>query len=75
MTNLMQIFFKYIYYNPLHVHVSSNILLILLRSNCTNTASGMVTLSKWPSGEPDGHLLRVTIPEAVLTFENRASYI
>jgi len=41
-------FFKYIYYNPLHV--SSNILLILRKSNCINTASGIVTLSKWPSG-------------------------
>jgi len=37
--------FKYIYYSPLHV--SSNILLILRRSNCTNTASGIVTVSKW----------------------------
>jgi len=36
--------FKYIYYNP--VHVSSNILLILRRSSCINTASGIVTLSK-----------------------------
>jgi hypothetical protein len=33
--------FKYIYYNPIHVHVSSNILLILRRSNCINTASGI----------------------------------
>jgi hypothetical protein len=40
--------FKYLYYNPLHV--SSNILLFLKRSNCINTASGIVTLSKWPSG-------------------------
>jgi len=31
-----------------------------------NTASGIVTLSKWPSGAPDGHLLKVTIPDAVL---------
>ena len=29
-------FFKYIYYNPLHVHVLSNILLILRRSNFIN---------------------------------------
>jgi len=42
-----QIFFKYIYYNPLHVHVSSNILLIV---TCA----------------PDGHLLILTIPDAVL---------
>jgi len=56
-------------------------LLILRRSNCINTASGIVTLSKWPSGAqvekellrssfstcaPNSHLLRVTIPDAVL---------
>jgi hypothetical protein len=44
--------FKYILLTPLHVHVSSNILLILRRSNCINTASGIVTVSKWPSGAP-----------------------
>ena len=31
-----------------------------------NTSSGIVTLCKWPSGAPDGHLQRVTIPDAVL---------
>jgi hypothetical protein len=36
----------FFYYNPLHVHVLSNILLILRRSNCINTASGIVTVSK-----------------------------
>jgi hypothetical protein len=36
--------FQYIYYNPVHVHVSSNILLILRRLNCIKTASGIVTL-------------------------------
>jgi len=40
-----QIYFKYIYYNPLRAHVSSNILLIL-RSNCIHTASGIVILGK-----------------------------
>jgi len=61
-------FFKYIYYKPLHV--SSNILLIFRRSNCINTASGIVTLStKWPSCATDGHLvLTVKIPDAVLTL-------
>jgi len=39
-------------------------LLILRRSNCINTASGVVTVSKLPS--LNGHLLRVTIPDAVL---------
>ena len=43
-------FFKYTYYDPLHVHVSSNILLILGRSNCINIESDIVALSKWPSG-------------------------
>ena len=40
-------------------------MLIIWRLNCTDAASGIVTLSKWPSGAPDGHLLRVTIPDAV----------
>ena len=31
-----------------------------------NTASGIVTLCKWPSVAPDGHLQRVKIPDAVL---------
>ena len=51
-------------------------MLIIRRSNFTNTASGAVTLCKWPSGiqvenslstyMPYGHLQRVTIPDAVL---------
>ena len=55
---------------------SSNVVLIIRKSNCTNTVSGIVTLCKWPSGMqveisfstcvPDGHLQRVTIPDAVL---------
>ena len=36
----------------------------LLNFPCT--ASGIVTLIKWPSGAPDGHLQRMTIPDAVL---------
>ena len=31
------------------LHVSSNVMLIIRRSNCINTASVMVTLYKWPS--------------------------
>ena len=31
-----------------------------------NTASGMVTLCKWPSGALDGHLESVAIADAVL---------
>ena len=54
-------------------------MLIIRRLNCIDAASGIVTLRKWPSGAqverellrsslstcaPDGHLLRVTIPDA-----------
>ena len=54
-------------------------MLIIRRLNCIDAASGIVTLSKWPSGAqverelqdnslstcaPDGHLLKVTIPDA-----------
>ena len=50
MTNLKHNCFilQYVCYNPLHV--SSNVVLIIRRSSCTNTASGIVTLCKWPSG-------------------------
>jgi len=34
--------------------------------NCINPASGIVTVCKWPSGAPDGHLQTVTIPDVVL---------
>ena len=60
-------------------HVSSSTLLILRRTNCITTASGIVTLCKQPysmrvdSGLQSalhlhtlGCLQRVTIPEAVL---------
>jgi len=40
--------------------------LIIRSSNYIGAASGIVTLSTWPSGAPDGHLQRVTIPDAVL---------
>ena len=39
-------------------------MLIIRRLNCIDADSGIVTLSKWPSGAPDGHVLRVTIPES-----------
>ena len=57
-------YFKIRLLHPLHV--SSNFVLIIRRSNYINRASGIVTLSKWPSGAPDGHLQRVTIPDAIL---------
>ena len=39
-------------------------MLIIRRFNCIDAASGIFTLSKWLTGAPDGHLLRVTIPDA-----------
>ena len=52
-------------------------MLIIRKLNCIDAASGIVTFSQWPSGAqveregsslstcaPDGHLLRVTIPNA-----------
>jgi hypothetical protein len=49
-------------------------MLIIWRLNSIDAASDIVPLSKWPSGAqferelltcaPDGHLLRVTIPDA-----------
>ena len=40
-------------------------MLIIRRLNCIDAASGIVTLCKWPSGAPDCHVQRVTIPGAV----------
>jgi len=63
-----------LHYDP--QHVSRSTLLILRRTNCINTASGIFALSKQPysmqveSGLPTcilyGCLQRVTIPEAVV---------
>ena len=39
-------------------------MLIIRRFNCIDAASGVVTVSQCPSVAPDGHLLRVTIPDA-----------
>jgi hypothetical protein len=38
--------------------------MLIRRLNCIDAASGIVTLSKWPSDALNGHLLRVTIPDA-----------
>ena len=63
-----------LHYDP--QHVSSSTLLILRRTNCITTASGIVTLCKQPysmqvesglqSAVLYGCLQRVTIPEAVV---------
>jgi len=39
-------------------------MLIIRRLNYIDAASGIVTLIKLPSGAPDGHFLRLTIPDA-----------
>ena len=52
-----------LHYTP--QHVSSITLLIIRRTNCITTASGIVTLCKQPY-RLYGYLQRVTIPEAVM---------
>ena len=39
-------------------------MLIIRRLNSIDAAAGVVTLNQWPSGAPDGHWLRVMIPDA-----------
>ena len=39
-------------------------MVIIRKLNCIDVASVIVTLSKWPSGAPDGHLLTVMKPDA-----------
>jgi len=58
-----------LHYTP--QHVSSNSLLIIRRTNCITTASGIVTLCKQPYSMLSirilyGCLQRVTIPKAVV---------
>ena len=36
-------------------------------SNCIKTGSGIVTLCKWPSGAPEGHLLRPAYQTVIYT--------
>jgi len=58
-----------LHYNP--QHVSSSTLLIIRRTNCITTASGIVTLFKQPYSKRVESILYaclqgVTIPEAVV---------
>jgi len=54
------------------LHVSSVTALIIRRSNCINTSSGMISLCKWllgmpvRTGIPSSHLYRLIIPDDVL---------
>jgi hypothetical protein len=41
-------------------------MLIIRRLNCINTASGIVTVCRWPFSVLNGHLQRVTTPDSVL---------
>ena len=42
-------------------------MLIIRRSNCINTASGIVLfVSSFSTCAPDGHLTEISIPDAVL---------
>ena len=64
------LFHVFIYFMSLRV--SSVTALIIRRSNCINTSSGMISLCKWLlgmpvlSGIPSSHLHRLIIPDDVL---------
>jgi len=48
MTNLTHFFYIFIYF--ISLHVSSITVLIIRRSNCINTSSGMISLCEWLLG-------------------------
>ena len=68
------LFYIFIYYTSLHI--SSIIVLIIRRSNCINTSSGMISLCEWLlgvpvrtsllTGTPSSHSHRLIIPDDVL---------
>ena len=53
----------WVYYTPLHV--SSTIVPIIRRSKLYHTASGIITVCRWPSNASDGRLQSVIMPDAV----------
>ena len=57
------LFYIFIYYTSLHV--SSITVLIIRRSNCINTSSGMTSLCEWLLGMPVTYIVW-NIPDAVL---------
>ena len=68
-------FFIYLLIHFISLHVSSITVLIIRRSNCINTSSGMISLYKWLlgmpvisllTGIPSSHLHRLIIPDDVL---------
>jgi len=44
----------YLFIHFIPLHVSSVTVLIIRRSNCINTSSGMINLCKWRLGMPVG---------------------
>jgi len=63
------LFHVFIYFMSLHV--LSVTALIIRRSNCINTSSGMISLCKWLLGMPmtaipSSHLHRLIVPDDVL---------
>ena len=71
------LFHVFIYF--ISLHVSSITVLVVRRSNCINTSSGMISLCKWLlgmpvrrelcsllTGIPSSHLHRLIIPDDVL---------
>ena len=62
------LFYSFIYYTSLHV--SSIIVLIIRRSNCINTTSGMISLCEWLLGMP----ARKPAYQAVEIDVNQRSY-
>ena len=77
-TNLTQ-FFMYLFIYLISLYVSSITMLVIMRSNCVNTSSGMISLCKWLlvmlvrrelQFPPDQHIeqsRRLIIPDDVLT--------
>jgi len=59
------LFYVFIYF--ISLHVSSITVLIIRRSNCINTSSGMINLvTAWYAGIPSSHVHRLIVPDDVL---------
>ena len=69
-TNLKHFFVYFFYF--ISLRVSNITMLIIRRSNCINTSSGMISLCKWLlgmpvlTGIPSSHLHRLFIPDEEL---------